>query len=71
MIPSAAANYKPHPWDLRGDGGADIIEGKGGDWMDLTSPVTALPGIGSARAAALKRLNIETVYDLITDFPRT
>lgn len=39
--------------------------------MDLTSPVTALPGIGSARAAALKRLNIETVYDLITDFPRT
>ena len=45
MIPSAAANYKPHPWDLRGGGGADIIEGKGGDWMDLTSPVTALPGI--------------------------
>lgn len=39
--------------------------------MDLYSPVTALQGIGPARAKQLAALGIETVYDLIAYFPRT
>ncbi len=39
--------------------------------MDLTSPVTALQGIGPARAKQLAALGLETVYDLICCFPRT
>ena len=39
--------------------------------MELDSPVTALAGIGPSRARQLKGLGIETVYDLIADFPRT
>ena len=39
--------------------------------MDLYSPVTALPGIGPARAKQLAALGIESVYDLIAYFPRT
>lgn len=38
--------------------------------MDLYAPVTALQGIGSARARQLKTLHIETLYDLLTYFPR-
>ena len=37
--------------------------------MDLYSPVTALPGIGPARAKQLAALGIESVYDLIAYFP--
>ena len=39
--------------------------------MDLDSPITALQGIGPARAKQLAALGIETVYDLIAYFPRT
>ena len=39
--------------------------------MDLYSPVTALQGIGPARAKQLAGLGIESVYDLIAYFPRT
>ncbi len=39
--------------------------------MDLHSPVTVLQGIGPSRAKQLQGLGIETVYDLITCFPRT
>lgn len=38
--------------------------------MDLFSPVTDLRGVGSARAAALQRLGIFTLYDLLAYFPR-
>ena len=33
--------------------------------MDLFSPVTDLRGVGPARAAALQRLGIFTLYDLL------
>ena len=39
--------------------------------MELDSPITALQGIGPARAKQLAALGIETVYDLIAYFPRT
>ena len=39
--------------------------------MDLYSPVTALQGIGPARAKQLAGLGIESIYDLIAYFPRT
>lgn len=39
--------------------------------MDLYSPVTALQGIGPARAKQLEHLNIHNIYDLIAYFPRT
>ncbi len=39
--------------------------------MDLYSPVTVLPGIGPSRAKQLANLGIETLYDLVADFPRT
>lgn len=39
--------------------------------MELHSPVTALQGIGPARAKQLAALGLETVYDLISYFPRT
>ena len=38
--------------------------------MDLFSPVTDLRGVGPARAAALQRLGIFTLYDLLAYFPR-
>ena len=38
--------------------------------MDLVSPVTDLRGVGPARAAALQRLGIFTLYDLLAYFPR-
>lgn len=38
--------------------------------MELDSPVTALPGIGPSRAKLLANLGIETLYDLVADFPR-
>ena len=38
--------------------------------MDLFSPVTDLRGVGPARAAALQRLGIFTLYDLLAFFPR-
>ena len=39
--------------------------------LTLFSPVTALRGVKSARAAQLEKLNIRTLYDLISYFPRT
>ena len=39
--------------------------------MDLFSPVTALRGIGASRAKALEKLQIHTLYDLLSYFPRT
>ena len=39
--------------------------------MDLYSPVTALQGIGPARAKQLEKLDIRSIYDLIAYFPRT
>lgn len=38
--------------------------------MDLFSPVTDLRGVGPARAAALQRVGIFTLYDLLAYFPR-
>ena len=38
--------------------------------MDLFSPVTDLRGVGPTRAAALQRLGIFTLYDLLAYFPR-
>ena len=38
--------------------------------MNLFSPVTDLRGVGPARAAALQRLGIYTLYDLLAYFPR-
>jgi len=38
--------------------------------FDFNKPVTALPGVGRARAAQLQRLNISTVRDLLYHFPR-
>lgn len=39
--------------------------------MELFSPVTELKGVGKARAAQLAKLHLETLYDLISFFPRT
>ena len=38
--------------------------------IDLFSPVTALKGVGPARAKQLEKLGIFTLYDLIAFFPR-
>ena len=38
--------------------------------LELSSPVTALPGIGPAREKCLRTLGLHTIYDLIADFPR-
>ena len=40
------------------------------DSIDLFSPVTALKGVGPARARQLEKLGIFTLYDLIAFFPR-
>ena len=40
------------------------------DSIDLFSPVTALKGVGPARARQLEKLGIFTLYDLIALFPR-
>ena len=39
--------------------------------MDLFTAVTALAGVGPTRAKQLSTLGIETLYDLLTYFPRT
>ena len=39
--------------------------------MQLQDPVTALKGIGKSRAAQLEKLNIRTLYDLLSYFPRS
>ncbi len=38
--------------------------------MDIFSPVTALKGVGEAKAKALARLGIFTLYDLLHHFPK-
>ena len=40
------------------------------DALTLSSPVTCLSGIKTARAAQLQKLGIRTLYDLIAYFPR-
>ena len=37
----------------------------------LNSPLTALPGVGPARAQQLEKLNLHTVGDLLTYYPRS
>ncbi len=39
--------------------------------MELQDPVTGLKGVGTKKAQALKKLNIETLEDLIDLFPRS
>ena len=39
--------------------------------MNLTDDISCVKGIGPKRAAALKRLGIANVYDMITYYPRT
>ena len=39
-------------------------------FLALTQPVTDLPGLGPARARALERLDLHTVGDLLTHYPR-
>ncbi|MFH1238581.1 MAG: OB-fold nucleic acid binding domain-containing protein [bacterium] len=39
--------------------------------MDLNKPVRYIKGVGPKRAASLKRIGIDTIYDLITYYPRT
>lgn len=36
----------------------------------LASPVTVLPGVGPKRAEQIKKLGLETVYDVLFSFPR-
>ena len=43
---------------------------KGGSGMDLLTGLDTFPGIGPARAKALKKLGLETVKDLLTYYPR-
>ena len=38
---------------------------------DLSTDVRYIKGIGEARAKALSKLEIRTLYDLISYFPRT
>ena len=38
--------------------------------MELSSPVTALRGVGPTRAAALHKLGVDTLLDLLRFFPR-
>ena len=38
--------------------------------LTLSTPLTALPGVGPARQRALTRLGLETVADLLAYFPR-
>ena len=38
--------------------------------IDLTPPITALPGIGEKKAAAFRKLGISTFADMIGYFPR-
>lgn len=38
--------------------------------MDLTTPLTTLPGVGPARGKALARLGLHTAEDLLAYFPR-
>jgi ATP-dependent DNA helicase RecG len=39
--------------------------------MDLFSKINQLRGIGKTRAAQFEKLGVRTLYDLISDFPRT
>ena len=45
--------------------------GKEPDMIGLTDPVTKLPGIGPLRAGQFRKLGVESVYDLLSFFPRT
>ena len=38
--------------------------------MDMFSPVTVLRGVGEAKAKALARMGIFTIYDLLHHFPK-
>ena len=38
--------------------------------MELNTPLNTLPGIGAAREAALGKLGLHTVADLLSHFPR-
>jgi ATP-dependent DNA helicase RecG len=39
-------------------------------FLTISSPLTALPGLGAARVKAMERLGLETVLDLLTHYPR-
>ncbi len=39
--------------------------------MDLYSPVSSLSGVGEARTKLLRKLGIETLFDLICSYPRS
>ncbi len=39
--------------------------------LSLNTPIKYIKGIGESRAAAFQRLGIESVYDLLTFYPRT
>ena len=39
--------------------------------MQLLDPIETLKGIGPKKAKTLKKLGIQTVYDFLTDYPRT
>ena len=39
--------------------------------LALNSPLTALPGVGTARAAQLEKLGLRAVGDLLTYYPRS
>ena len=38
--------------------------------MQLSDPITAISGIGEKTAAYYHKLNINTIHDLITHYPR-
>ncbi len=39
--------------------------------IELNTPIEFIKGIGEARAAAFKKLGVETAYDLLSFYPRT
>lgn len=39
--------------------------------ISFQDPITVLPGIGAKRAKLFEKLNIRSIYDLITHYPRT
>ena len=57
--PTAVAGNR---WYIRADGAVNFLA--------LTQPVTDLPGLGPTRAKALERLDLHTVGDLLTHYPR-
>jgi ATP-dependent DNA helicase RecG len=40
-------------------------------WLELQQPVRYLKGIGPVRAVALAKVGVETIFDLLTYFPRS